>query len=88
MTTISVDEAAKDLPALLQRVQQEAVVIRDKNGFETMLIPIGPKTEAERQKSWDRMESLSREASEKLEQSLAKDNISVDDFLADTLSDV
>ena len=53
-----------------------------------MLIPIGPKTEAERQKSWDRMESLSREASEKLEQSLAKDNISVDDFLADALADV
>ena len=88
MTTISVDEAAKDLPALLQRVQQESVVIRDENGCETMLIRIGPKTDAERGKSWDRLEALSREASKDLERSLAKDGISVEEFLADALADV
>jgi hypothetical protein len=87
MTTVSIDEAVKDLPALLQRAQKESVTIRDKDGVDTILLSLRPKTETEREAAWKRAEALSQQASAILEKSLANDGITVEQFLADTLAD-
>jgi hypothetical protein len=88
MTTVSIAEAEKDLSALLQRAQTESVAIRDENGVETILLSMRPKTEAELEAAWERAEALSRIGSDILEKSLAKDGITVEQFLADALADV
>jgi hypothetical protein len=88
MTTVSIADATKDLPALLQRAQTDTVLIRDENGVETMLVSLRPKTDAERDAAWDRLEALSKQASAELEESLARDGITVEEFLADALADV
>jgi hypothetical protein len=87
MTTVSIAEAEKDLSALLQRAQTESVAIRDNNGVETILLSTRPKTEAELEAAWERADALSRTASDMLEQSLAKDGLTVEQFLADALAD-
>jgi hypothetical protein len=88
MTTVSIADAEKDLPALLQRAQTESVAIRDKDGVDTILLSMRPKTNAERDAAWERIDALSKKASAELEASLAKDGISVEEFLADALADV
>jgi hypothetical protein len=88
MTTVSIAEAEKDLSALLQRAQTESVAIRDNDGVETILLSMRPKTEADLEAAWERMDTLSKQASAELEASLAKDGITVEEFLADALRDV
>jgi hypothetical protein len=90
MTTVSIDEAARDLPTLLHRAQTESIAIRDENGDTTMLLSLKPreKTAEERSAAIQRMNDLSRQASAELEESLAKDGITVEEFLADALADV
>jgi hypothetical protein len=88
MLTVSIEDASKDLHALLQRAQTESVLIRDEDGVETLLLSMRPKTAAEREAAWKRIDALSRQASAELEASLAKDGITVEEFLADALSDV
>ena len=88
MTTVSIAEAEKDLSALLQRAQTESVAIRDNDGVETILLSTRTRTEAECEAAWARIDALSQQASAELEASLAKDGITVEQFLADALSDV
>jgi hypothetical protein len=88
MMTVSISDAAKDLQAILQRAQTESVSIRDEDGIETLLVSLRPKTDAERKQAIERMDQLADEASAELEASLAKDGITVEDFLADALADV
>jgi antitoxin (DNA-binding transcriptional repressor) of toxin-antitoxin stability system len=88
MTTVSIEEAARKLPELLQRAQTESVYIRDDQGISTLLVSFRPRTDAERQQAIARMQELAEEASAELELSLAKDGIAVEEFLADALADV
>jgi hypothetical protein len=53
-----------------------------------MRMALRPKTEAELEAAWERAEALSRIGSDILEKSLAKDGITVEQFLADALADV
>lgn len=87
MLTVSIDEAAQTLPALLERAQTESVYIRDEHGTEAMLLPMGSRSADEREEAWRHAEALSEHASKLLEESLAKDGISVEDFLADAFAD-
>jgi hypothetical protein len=88
MLTVSIDEAVQTLPALLERAQTESVYIRDGQGVETLLLGLRPKTEFEYRQAVERMSQLADEASAELEMSLAKDGITVEEFLADALADV
>jgi len=87
MTTVSIDEAAKTLPALMERAQTESVFIRDSQGVTSMLLSFGPRTDDEREEAWRRAEILSVQGSRILEESLAKDGIAVGDFLANVFED-
>jgi hypothetical protein len=87
MLTVTIAEAVETLPALLERAQTESVYIRDEQGTEAMLLPIGSRSAAEREEAWRRAEALSEHASKLLEESLSKDGITVEDFLADAFAD-
>jgi hypothetical protein len=87
MLIVSIAEAAEMLPALFERAQTESVYIRDKQGTEAMLIAVGSRSAAEREEAWRRADALSEHASKLLEESLAKDGITVEDFLADAFAD-
>ncbi len=87
MMTVSIAEAVEKLPALLERAQNESVYIRDEHGTEAMLLPVGSRSAAEREEAWRHAEALSEQASKLLEESLAKDGITVEDFLADAFAD-
>jgi hypothetical protein len=87
MMTVSIAEAAQTLPALLERAQTESVYIRDEHGLEAMLLPMGSRSDDEKEEAWRRADALSEHASKLLEESLAKDGITVEDFLADAFAD-
>ena len=88
MLTVSIAEAVETFPALLERAQTESVYIRDGQGFETLLLSLRPRTESEHRQAVEQMSQLAAEASAELEMSLAKDGITVEEFLADALADV
>jgi len=56
--------------------------------IETLLLSLRPKTDAEHRQAVERMHELAQQASAELEKSLAKDGITVEEFLADALADV
>ncbi len=85
--TVSIAEAVETLPALLERAQTESVYIRDEHGTEAMLLPMGSRSDDEKEEAWRRADALSEHASKLLEESLAKDGITVKDFLADAFAD-
>jgi hypothetical protein len=87
MVTVSIAEAVETLTALLERAQTESVYIRDEQGAEAMLLPVGSRSADEREEAWRHAEALSEHASKLLEESLAKDGITVEDFLADAFAD-
>jgi hypothetical protein len=87
MTTVSIAEAIETLPDLMKRAQTESVYIRDEHGTEAMLLSMGSRTAAEREEAWRHADALSKHASKLLEESLAKDGITVEDFLADAFAD-
>jgi len=88
MATVTIDEAAKSLPLLLRRAHSESIIIRNDDGDDVMLLSLRPKSEDERRVARERLEQISKVASAELAENLAKDGISVEDFLADALADV
>jgi PHD/YefM family antitoxin component YafN of YafNO toxin-antitoxin module len=87
MATVTIDEATKSLPTLLRRAHHESIIIRNDNGDDVMLLSLKPKSEEERQAAWERLEQTSKVASAELAENLAKDGISIEEFLADALAD-
>ncbi len=87
MATVSISEAANTLPALLQRARSESVVIEDEAGDKSLILSLKLKTEEERMAAVLKFEQTCHEVSAELAANLAKEGISVEDFLADLLAD-
>lgn len=90
MTTVSIEEAARTLPHLVEESRTGSIVIRDGSGDAAMLISLRPRqvTEDRRKAAIEEMHRLSEIVSAELEESLAKDGLTVEEFLADVLTDV
>ena len=90
MRTVSIEEAARTLPDLVEESRSATVVIRDGAGDAAMLISLRPRpaTEGKRKAAIEDMHRLSEKISAELEESLAKDGLTVEEFLADVLTDV
>jgi antitoxin (DNA-binding transcriptional repressor) of toxin-antitoxin stability system len=86
-TTVSTSEAAANLSTVIEQAKSSPVVIRDGDENVAMIFSLNPrrKTDEERQAAWQRFEETRNLVAAELEASLAKDGISVDDFLADAL---
>jgi len=87
MTTVSTAEAKETLPELIGR--REPVMIREGDQNVAMLISLVPKqfNEEERQLRWSRFLKTRDSVAAELEASLAKDGITVEEFLKDALED-
>ena len=90
MTTVSIEEATRTLPNLVEESRSGTIVIRDEAGDAAMLISLRPRqvTEDRRQAAIDEMYRLSEKISAELEESLAKDGLTLEEFMADVLTDV
>jgi len=90
MTTVSIEEATRTLPNLVEESRSGTIVIRDEAGDAAMLISLRPRqaTEDKRKAAIEEMHRLSEKISAELEESLAKDGLTVEEFLADVLTDV
>jgi hypothetical protein len=90
MTSVSIEDAARMLPLLVEESRAGGIVIRDQIGDAAMLISLRPReaTEDSRQAAILEMQRLSEKISAELEESLAKDGLTVEEFLADVLTDV
>jgi hypothetical protein len=86
-TTISSSEAADDFIGVIERSQSAPVLIRDGDEDIAVIFSLRPrvKTEAERQAAWEKFESTRNRVAAELEANLAKEGITVDEFLADVL---
>ncbi len=86
MSTVTIDEARSSLPELLERVRIEPVVIRD--GDRELAILVSPK-DFERERL-TRIEAFQRSRDAmvaELEKNLARDGITVEQFVAELLSE-
>jgi len=90
MTTVSIEEAARTLPDLVEESRGGTIVIRDDAGDAAMLISLRPRqvTKDKRKAAIEEMHRLSEKISGELEESLAKDGLTVEEFMADVLTDV
>jgi antitoxin (DNA-binding transcriptional repressor) of toxin-antitoxin stability system len=90
MTSVSIEDAAKMLPLLIEEARAGTIVIRDQTGDAAMLISLRPRevTEDKREAAIQEMHRLSEKISAELEESLAKEGLTVEEFLADVLTDV
>ncbi len=90
MTTVSIEEATRTLPNLVEESRSGTIVIRDEAGDAAMLISLRPRqaTEDKRKTAIEEMHRLSEKISAELEESLAKDGLTIEEFLADVLTDV
>jgi hypothetical protein len=86
-TTISSSEAADDFIGVIERSQSAPVLIRDGDEDVAMVLSLRPrlKTEAERQAAWEKFERTRNRVAAELEANLAKEGITVEQFLADVL---
>ena len=86
MQTVSIAEAKEKLPEILAGLNGSPVLVLDEGKVVGMLS--SPEAaEQQRQANWRRFLALRDAVAAELEVNLAKDGLTVDEFLADVLRD-
>ena len=84
MQTVSIAEATENLPQLIAELNAEPLFVLD-DGKVIAMIASPEAAEHERQASWRRFLVKRDQLAAELEASLAKDGLTVEEFLADVL---